>query len=300
MESRLALAGRSAICQFVLTDASVSNFHAAFVRTPLGVWVIDMLAREGTHVNGKRVSWAWLSDGDALRIGSFTFIVRYETPPAGISRDDVPLKSGANPDAHNPTQLAVRTRSPDSNGGALAVPDRSQRGLTTAQSAKMITPATLITHGGDPWEQSAAYPPQAMAMWQQQMRMMESFHNDMIMMVQMFFAMHREHLASAREELERVEQLTRELSALQARLREPTESPDAGPIVAGGRVAKRLTSQNTKERHAPGGSNQGNRTKRLIDANRVRPNRELNLPSESHHRNRMGRANSTARNSTPS
>jgi len=60
-----------------------------------------------------------------------------------------------------------------------------------------------------------------MAMWRQQMHLMESFHNDMIMMVQMFFAMHREHLASARDELDRVEQLTRELSSLQARLVEP-------------------------------------------------------------------------------
>jgi pSer/pThr/pTyr-binding forkhead associated (FHA) protein len=240
LESRLALAGRSAICQFVLTDASVSRFHAAFVRTPLGVWVIDMVAREGTYVNGKRVSWAWLSDGDSLRIGSFTFILRYETPPERISRHDVPLKSGAIPDAQSPTQLAVRTRSPDSNGSALAVPDRSQRGLRTVSAAKTITPATLIPHGGDSWEQPLAHPQQAMAMWQQQMRMMESFHNDMIMMVQMFFAMHREHLASAREELERVEQLTRELSALQARLREPTESPGAGPAAGVDRAPKRL------------------------------------------------------------
>jgi pSer/pThr/pTyr-binding forkhead associated (FHA) protein len=248
-ESRLAVVGRSEICQFVLTDQSISKFHAVLVRTPLGVWIVDILAREGTHVNGERVSWAWLSDGDTLRVGSFTFIIRYETPPAGISRDDVPLKSGAILDAPKSTQLALRTRSHRSNGGALTVPDRSQRGLTTAQAAKMITPATLIPHGGDLWGQSADYPPQAMAMWQQQMRMMESFHNDMIMMVQMFFAMHREHLASARDELDRVEQLTRELSALQAKLGEPTKSPDAGPIVGGGRAAKRVPSQDTKERH---------------------------------------------------
>ena len=80
-------------------------------------------------------------------------------------------------------------------------------------------------------------------MWQQQMRLMESFHNDMIMMVQMFFAMHREHLASAREELDRVEQLTRELSALQARLREPTESPERRADRCGvGRAAQASTA----------------------------------------------------------
>jgi hypothetical protein len=97
-----------------------------------------------------------------------------------------------------------------------------------------------------------------MAMWQQQMRMMESFHNDMIMMVQMFFAMHREHLASAREELERVEQLTRELSALQARLREPTESPGAGPAAGIDRAPKRLPPLDAEDRQARAVSGESN------------------------------------------
>jgi hypothetical protein len=83
------------------------------------------------------------------------------------------------------------------------------------------------------------------------MRMMESFHNDMIMMVQMFFAMHREHLASAREELDRVEQLTRELSALQARLRKPTESPDAGPTAGVSRAPQHPPAHNSKDRQTP-------------------------------------------------
>jgi hypothetical protein len=87
-----------------------------------------------------------------------------------------------------------------------------------------------------------------MAMWQQQMRLMESFHNDMIMMVQMFFAMHREHMASAREELDKVEQLTRELSDLQARLREPIESPESSSASAVGRSSKPVPSNSSEER----------------------------------------------------
>ena len=80
----------------------------------------------------------------------------------------------------------------------------------------------------------------------------------------MFFAMHREHLASAREELERVEQLTRELSVLQARL-QTDESPNAGTTAVIGRDPKRLPHHNTKDRQTPAVS--GNRTKRLVDAN---------------------------------
>jgi len=223
MESRLTFVGRSDPCQLVLADDSVSRIHAHLVRTPFGVWVIDLQAREGTHVNGERVRWAWLGEGDAVRIGSFTFVLRYETPPAQISRQDVPLESGASRAAHPGTQLAVRAQPTDNNRAALRIRsrDRSQGVLKEVSSSPSIAPATLIPSTGEAWELSTPYPPNAMAMWRQQMHLMESFHNDMIMMVQMFFAMHREHLASARDELDRVEQLTRELSSLQARLVEP-------------------------------------------------------------------------------
>ena len=62
---------------------------------------------------------------------------------------------------------------------------------------------------------SAANP---VAMWQHQMLMMQSFHNDMIVMFQMFVTMHREHLSPVSNELDRVQQLTRELALLNARL----------------------------------------------------------------------------------
>jgi hypothetical protein len=61
------------------------------------------------------------------------------------------------------------------------------------------------------------------------MQLMESFHNDMIMMVQMFVAMHREHLSSVRQELEMVQKLTRELGVLQARVAEAPGSEGDRP-----------------------------------------------------------------------
>jgi hypothetical protein len=49
----------------------------------------------------------------------------------------------------------------------------------------------------------------------------------MILMVQMFVAMHREHLVSVRDELDRVKQLTRELSDLQGKL---VPTPGSGEV----------------------------------------------------------------------
>jgi hypothetical protein len=61
-------------------------------------------------------------------------------------------------------------------------------------------------------------------------------------MVQMFVAMHREHLASVRHELDMVQELTGELSNLQAKLAKPSGSVDVD--ATGG------TGQRTQE-HRP-------------------------------------------------
>jgi pSer/pThr/pTyr-binding forkhead associated (FHA) protein len=250
---RIALAGRAEPCHLVLADESVSRFHAALVRTPMGIWVVDLLAREGTHVNGERVRWAWLADGDTLRMGSFTFIVRYETTPARICRQDVPLEAGAAPVAVTRTELAIPARHSEENPGALVVPFPGRS--PTFLKAVTSTPQTFVPTGSEAWEQAVPYPQNAMAMWQRQMQMMESFHNDMIMMVQMFFAMHREHLASARDELDRVEQLTRELSLLQAKLAATPGSQKAvttPPVDRTSRQARPSQLGDRKKREQPG------------------------------------------------
>ncbi len=215
MDSRLALVGRSESCQIMLRDPSVSRFHAALVRTSKGVWVVDLNAREGVVINGMRLKWAWLDDGDTLRIGQFTFILRYQTVPEQISRRDVPLEAGARPSDSNTavhhgqasTTLAVRS------SGTPATP------ASVLKSSPALMPDVLVPERAAEWDRGLPLPhEQQFAMWQQQMRMMESFHQDMILMVQMFMAMHREHRVAIREELDRVQKLTRKLSVLQRQL----------------------------------------------------------------------------------
>lgn len=228
MDSRLALVGRSESCQIMLCDASVSRFHASLLRTSKGVWIVDLQAREGVLINGVRVRWAWLEDGDTVRIGQFTFILRYETVPEQISRQDVPLEAGASPtvssgdDSRNPaahsgkgeTELAVRSRS------------RPTTPARVVKSSSALTPDVLPPERSPEWEQAIAVPPQQLAMWQQQMQMMESFHQEMILMVQMFVAMHREHRVAIRDELDRVQKLTRKLRVLQEKLTQTAGSAE--------------------------------------------------------------------------
>ena len=87
-----------------------------------------------------------------------------------------------------------------------------------AEAPWQSLPVTAPKADREEWEPVPFTNSNMFSMWQQQMQLMESFHNDMVMMVQMFVAMHREHQATVRDELDRVQQLTQELTRLNARL----------------------------------------------------------------------------------
>jgi pSer/pThr/pTyr-binding forkhead associated (FHA) protein len=220
----LALVGREAHCQFVLNDESISRMHACLIRTPKGTWVVDLEAREGLFVNGTRVRWAWLADGDTVRFGRFTMIVRYDRTPEGIDRDDVPLDAGASPpDAPRSDDVDPA----DEPGRALALRAVARPSALVKSSGARPAPPATVDRGE--WEPVTGVGPSPYALWQQQMQLMESFHNDMTMMVQMFIAMHREFQSSVRDELKRVQKLTQELGRLNAQLLKVPELSQAPP-----------------------------------------------------------------------
>ena len=243
-EGLLALVGRSDQCQLVLADNNISQYHACLVRTPLGLWLVDLASREGVYINDMRIRWAWLADGDRVRMGQFTIVLRYETPPEGISREEVPLSAGAAPIAPPASSPGVARESFDSDRKALEFHSKSRsmdlvRVVPSDHPPHRAVPATLE---GLEWEPVLAGGSNPGAMWQQQIQMMQSFHNDMVMMFQMFVAMHREHLGSVRDELDRVQELTRELTRLNAELGQIPESAKTNPpLYAGGRSEKSRT-----------------------------------------------------------
>ncbi|HKJ37059.1 MAG TPA: FHA domain-containing protein [Solirubrobacterales bacterium] len=68
--------GRSPAADIHLDDPSVSRRHAVIVRaTDGGLQVIDDRSLSGIRVNGRRVSWAELDDGDELLLGDVRLIV---------------------------------------------------------------------------------------------------------------------------------------------------------------------------------------------------------------------------------
>ena len=67
--------GRSAVADIQLDDPSVSRRHALVVRTDDGLRALDDRSLNGLFVNGERVEWAPLVDGDELEIGRYRLYV---------------------------------------------------------------------------------------------------------------------------------------------------------------------------------------------------------------------------------
>ena len=64
--------GRSMAADLRFDDATVSRRHALVVNQPEGVRVLDDRSLNGVYVNGSRVEWSPLSDGDEVVIGRHT------------------------------------------------------------------------------------------------------------------------------------------------------------------------------------------------------------------------------------
>jgi hypothetical protein len=64
--------GRSLSADIRFDDATVSRRHALVVSQADGVRVLDDRSLNGVYVNGARVDWAPLADGDEIAIGRHT------------------------------------------------------------------------------------------------------------------------------------------------------------------------------------------------------------------------------------
>jgi FHA domain len=82
LERPITHIGRGLIADVRLEDSHVSRRHAILAVRGEGARVLDDRSSNGTHVNGRAVTVAHLSDGDVLRFGRAVF--RYtEIAPRG-------------------------------------------------------------------------------------------------------------------------------------------------------------------------------------------------------------------------
>ncbi len=67
--------GRSLAAEVRLDDPTVSRRHALIVKQADGLRVVDDRSLNGVFVNGERVEWRMLQDGDELVVGRYRLIV---------------------------------------------------------------------------------------------------------------------------------------------------------------------------------------------------------------------------------
>ena len=66
--------GRSMAADVRFDDSTVSRRHALLVSQPDGVRVLDDRSLNGVYVNGRRVEWSPLRDGDEITVGRHSLI----------------------------------------------------------------------------------------------------------------------------------------------------------------------------------------------------------------------------------
>jgi pSer/pThr/pTyr-binding forkhead associated (FHA) protein/DNA-directed RNA polymerase subunit RPC12/RpoP len=71
LEREWTRVGRSLAADVRFDDPTVSRRHALIVRQPDGVRVLDDRSLNGVFVNGERVEWRELSDGDEIVVGRY-------------------------------------------------------------------------------------------------------------------------------------------------------------------------------------------------------------------------------------
>jgi pSer/pThr/pTyr-binding forkhead associated (FHA) protein len=74
--------GRHRNNDIVISDPKVSSFHARIDRTTEGYLLVDLGSRNGSFVNGRRVTRHNLASGDELRVGTakLSYQVDFTTP----------------------------------------------------------------------------------------------------------------------------------------------------------------------------------------------------------------------------
>jgi pSer/pThr/pTyr-binding forkhead associated (FHA) protein len=90
--------GRSLAADVRFDDPTVSRRHALIVRQADGVRVLDDRSLNGVFVNGERVEWSVLADGDEIVVGRH--VLRFLHVPATRTSEPSAAGPAAEPTAH--------------------------------------------------------------------------------------------------------------------------------------------------------------------------------------------------------
>lgn len=223
----LTLVGEADDCKLRIREETVSRFCCCLVHTAAGTWVVDLLGRPGTMVNGKLVRWCRLDDGDSLGIGTVSLRVRYQ---------------GAGSASEPGRGLVVRDAGPTSGIPATLPP--AERALSPVSLTGMPAEASL---GKDAASLLGLL---NNSFGQMQQQMFGQLMQALTMMGQMFTQMQRDQFSLIQEALEKLHRVNQELQALRSELAQQELRGRRGEALQP--VEKRLESGSDRAESAAG------------------------------------------------
>jgi hypothetical protein len=200
-----------------LGGPEVSQFHAALVRTPVGLWAVDLLGRHGIAINGQSRRWGRLGDGDELTVRQHRVRVRYGEVNAFAPASAVMLPAPVA--AAGPLGALVGSAS-----GELAVPAPAGVPATVTPEQAALVEALV----GPLMDRFGQVQQQMLGQVQQQM--FDQFQQVLMVVLQMFGRMHRDQMDLVRRELAEMRTISGELEAARAAVQRLEAT---GPSVAG-------------------------------------------------------------------
>lgn len=135
------LIGRAEECDLRPLSEEVSRKHCAIIQKDDVLWAKDLRSRNGTFVNGLRISEPkQLADGDLVRVGSLELKVSIAVEPKLETEEDISrlLLGGDDPVGMNDTTRSIEASDIDST---------IEQGISNA-SGKDAAEATLISSAG--------------------------------------------------------------------------------------------------------------------------------------------------------
>jgi pSer/pThr/pTyr-binding forkhead associated (FHA) protein len=267
----MSLIGSASGCKFRLTDPSVSRFHGSLVRTPAGVWIVDLLGKGGITVDDVPIRAHRLMDGDVLGIGRYQLRIRCRHQDQGSGKGL--SKRGRSTLAPKPSRQNYASnilKFPDWAAPSLAI-ETEHRGATEAQLPQPVQQVSSFPNVDIMLSESSfsgqlaqsgltelVLVPLVNQFGLMQQQMFDQFQQAMAMMIQMFGTMHRDQMDVIRAELDRLHELTDEFHALKDELSnrtreqaQPVSSEPAGHDRVAGTVAGALAQRPAARSHKP-------------------------------------------------
>jgi len=252
LRRQITILGRSNRCHLKLSNSSVSKTHCAIVRTEVGNWVVDLLGRNGTLLNGQPVRFAAVGPDDTLCAGRFRMrireLIRSAESDAGLHAVD-----GRHPtETESPTQLAdlerlppVVVRATPLDNGTLEQQIEESRQSLAVHATRL--PETLHSDGARSTNDALI-----LAMMEQfsnlQQQLLTHTQQQMSMLTEMFATLHKAQNDAVMDQLRRIQEITSELNELKAQKAVGTSAVDGQEHRAtGGQQASQALQAPTRQ-----------------------------------------------------